>query len=382
MTDNFADIRPYTTDEIPATIKRLLDDNSFVTFVQQFQPQINIEELRAIFNQIQTPTDVHRYCVFPLLKWLKENKTDGLTFSGLENFEQPAIAISNHRDIILDAAFMNYVLMSNQMETTEMGIGDNLLATNWLYTFIRMAKCFIIKRALSQREMLHALTQLSAYIRHAITEKRTSIWIAQREGRAKDSDDKTQESILKMFAISGNSSFIENLKSLNITPVTISYEYDPCDFLKAKEFQLQRDHTDYKKTKNDDVISMKTGVLGYKGRVHYAFSPCINTDLEIIAKQTTNRKEQIATTANLIDRYIHANYTIYPINKIAYDTLFESKHFAAEYSADEKKAALNYFDGQIAKIDLPDVDVPFVRHKLLEMYANPLKNYLQATEQQ
>jgi hypothetical protein len=382
MTDNFADIRPYTTDEIPAAIKRLLDDNSFVTFVQQFQPQINIEELRAIFNQIQTPTDVHRYCVFPLLKWLKENKTDGLTFSGLENFEQPAIAISNHRDIILDAAFMNYVLMSNQMETTEMGIGDNLLATNWLYTFIRMAKCFIIKRALSQREMLHALTQLSAYIRHAITEKRTSIWIAQREGRAKDSDDKTQESILKMFAISGNSSFIENLKSLNITPVTISYEYDPCDFLKAKEFQLQRDHTDYKKTKNDDVISMKTGVLGYKGRVHYAFSPCINTDLEIIAKQTTNRKEQIATTANLIDRYIHANYTIYPINKIAYDTLFESKHFAAEYSADEKKAALNYFDGQIAKIDLPDVDVPFVRHKLLEMYANPLKNYLQATEQQ
>jgi len=382
MTDNFADIRPYTTDEIPAAIKRLLDDNSFVTFVQQFQPQINIEELRAIFNQIQTPTDVHRYCVFPLLKWLKENKTDGLTFSGLENFEQPAIAISNHRDIILDAAFMNYVLMSNQMETTEMGIGDNLLATNWLYTFIRMAKCFIIKRALSQREMLHALTQLSAYIRHAITEKRTSIWIAQREGRAKDSDDKTQESILKMFAISGNSSFIENLKSLNITPVTISYEYDPCDFLKAKEFQLQRDHTDYKKTKNDDVISMKTGVLGYKGRVHYAFSPCINTDLEIIAKQTTNRKEQIATTANLIDRYIHANYTIYPINKIAYDTLFDSKRFAAEYSADEKKAALNYFDGQITKIDLPDVDVPFVREKLLEMYANPLKNYLQATEQQ
>ncbi len=381
MTDNFADIRPYTTDEIPATIKRLLDDNSFVTFVQQFQPQINIEELRAIFNQIQTPTDVHRYCRFPL-KWLVENKTDSLTVSGLENFEQPAIAISNHRDIILDAAFLNYILMINQMETTEMGIGDNLLATDWLHTCIRMAKCFIVKRSLSQREMLHALTQLSAYIRYAITEKRTSIWIAQREGRAKNSDDKTQESILKMFAISGNSSFIENIKALNITPLTISYEYDPCDFLKAKEFQLQRDHTDYKKTKNDDVISMKTGVLGYKGRVHYAFSPCINADLEIIAEQTTNRKEQIATIANLIDRYIHANYTIYPINKIAYDTLFDSKRFAAEYSADEKKAALNYFDGQITKIDLPDVDVPFVREKLLEMYANPLKNYLQATEQQ
>ncbi|MBP6935218.1 MAG: 1-acyl-sn-glycerol-3-phosphate acyltransferase [Paludibacteraceae bacterium] len=381
MTDNFADIRPYTTEEIPAAKKRLLDDNSFVTFVQQFQPQINIEELRAIFNQIQTPNDVHHYCRFPL-KWLVENKTDSLTVSGLENFEQPAIAISNHRDIILDAAFLNYILMINQMETTEMGIGDNLLATDWLHTCIRMAKCFIVKRSLSQREMLHALTQLSAYIRYAITEKRTSIWIAQREGRAKNSDDKTQESILKMFAISGNSSFIENIKALNITPLTISYEYDPCDFLKAKEFQLQRDHTDYKKTKNDDVISMKTGVLGYKGRVHYAFSPCINADLEIIAEQTTNRKEQIATIANLIDRYIHANYTIYPINKIAYDTLFDSKRFAAEYSADEKKAALNYFDGQITKIDLPDVDVPFVREKLLEMYANPLKNYLQATEQQ
>lgn len=378
MTDDFSEIRPYNNEELSDAIEKVLNDESFLTFVHQFKPQMTKEQLAALFHQMHTTFDVHRLCGFPLLKWLEDNKTDGLTFSDFNKVTLPTLFISNHRDIVVDPAFLNYILMSNHINTTEIGIGDNLLVSKWLQVFVRMAKCFIVQRSLPSREMPRALMQLSAYIRYVILEKQSSIWIAQREGRAKDSDDRTQESILKMFAISGDGSFIDNLKALNISPVTISYEYDPCDFLKAKEFQQKRDNQDFKKSIADDVLSMKTGILGFKGCVHYAFAPSINADLDTIALQTANKKEQVSAVARLIDRQIHRNYIIYPINKVAYDCLLGSKRFESEYTADEKTAVLHYFDSQVAKIDLQNADIPFLRHKILEMYANPLINFLVA----
>ena len=179
-----------------------------------------------------------------------------------------------------------------------------------------------------------------------------------------------------MFALSGEGSFIQNLKDLNISPVSISYEYDPCDFLKAAEFQLKRDNPNYQKSPHDDVVSMRTGIMGYKGHVHYAFTPCINADLDAIAAQTDNRKEQVAAVAALIDRRIHGNYVIYPINKVAYDEYFGTQRFADEVPADERQKVLDYFAKQLDKIAVPQPDYDFLRRKLLEMYANPLKNYL------
>ena len=245
---------------------------------------------------------------------------------------------------------------------------------------MRINKSFIVQRGLPVREMPKAFLELSGYIRHAITKKQTGVWIAQREGRAKDSDDRTQESILKMFALSGTKSFIENLKELNICPATISYEYDPCDYLKAKEFQQKRDNANFKKSPQDDLLNMKTGIMGDKGHVHFTFTPSINAELEEIATSIDNRKAQIEAVVKLIDQRIHSNYTIYPINKVAYDELLNTTRFTAEVSPEERSEVESYLEQQLNKIDLPNKDYDFLRHKLLEMYANPLINYLAAKQ--
>jgi hypothetical protein len=224
--------------------------------------------------------------------------------------------------------------------------------------------------------MAKAFMQLSSYIRYAITEKGVNVWIAQREGRAKDSNDRTQESLIKMFALSGKADFIENLKSLNLAPLSISYEFDPCDYLKAAEFQLKRDNADYKKSKNDDLLSMQTGITGYKGRVHYAFTPCINPKLDEIVQNCTNKKEQAAAVCAAIDAQIHSAYQLYAINRWAYEQLTGDTQYATVDGADERAMAEKYLRGQLTKINIPNRDEEYLSHKLLEMYANPFINYL------
>jgi hypothetical protein len=265
------------------------------------------------------------------------------------------------------------------METVEIAVGDNLLVFPWIEKLVRVNKSFIVQRGLSTRQVMESSKRLSAYIRHVLYEKKNSVWIAQREGRAKDSDDRTQTSLLKMFNLAGKTNdLIENLKELNICPVSISYEFDPCDFLKAKEFQQKRDNPEFKKTQQDDLINMQTGVMGYKGKVVYHLAGCINDELDRISGQTNNRNEQVEHIAKLIDSHIHKNFHITPENKIAYDEIWGGNAFAKEYSAAEKENFDEYLDKQILKIDLENKDRDFLRHKMLEMYANPLKNYLAA----
>jgi hypothetical protein len=222
--------------------------------------------------------------------------------------------------------------------------------------------------------MAKSFMQLSSYIRYAITEKRVSAWIAQREGRAKDSNDRTQESLIKMFALSGKADFIDNLKSLNLSPLAISYEFDPCDYLKAAEFQLKRDNADYKKSKADDLLSMQTGITGYKGRIHYAFTPCINPKLDEIAQNCANKKGQAAAVCAVIDAQIHSAYQLYAINRWAYEQLTGDTQYATVDAPDERAMAEKYLRGQLTKINIPNKDEEFLWHKLLEMYANPFIN--------
>jgi hypothetical protein len=225
--------------------------------------------------------------------------------------------------------------------------------------------------------MLESSARMSRYMHYAIDEKKQSIWIAQREGRAKDSDDRTQDSILKMMAMGGEGDIIDRLMALNIAPLAISYEYDPCDFLKAQEFQQKRDIEGFKKSQADDLINMQTGLFGYKGRVHFQPAACIN---EALAKLDRNmpKQELFTTISALIDKGIHANYRIYPNNYVALDLLNGTTEYAANYTDEDKQTFLGYLDQQIARIQLPNKDVDFLRTKLLEMYANPLKNYLNA----
>jgi len=378
MELSFENIRPYNPEELHDAFTRLIEEPAFLQLVQKYIPQVPIKDLCAQLLNIRTATAFQKTFIVPLLYAIEAKHSKGITASGIQNTNHPALLISNHRDIVMDSALMDLVLLRAGSDSVEIGIGDNLLATPWIRTLVRINKSFIVQRNLPIREMPKAFLELSSYIRHAITTKQTSVWIAQREGRAKDSNDRTQESILKMFALSGTKSFIDNLKDLNICPVTISYEHDPCDYLKAKEFQQKRDDKDFTKSSQDDLLSMKTGILGDKGHVHFTFTASINKELEQIATSIDKRKDQIEAIAQLIDHRIHSNYVIYPINKVAYDELLNTTRFTTEVTSEERANVKQYLDGQLSKIELPNKDYEFLQHKLLEMYANPLINYLAA----
>jgi uncharacterized protein (UPF0333 family) len=379
MNYNFDEIRCYYDNEVHDVLERLSEEKPFMKVLSTVYPLTPKEVIKQKLNSFHTNLDFQREMVVPFLQYLEANKTKGISLNGLTKIDnsQSVLYISNHRDIILDSAFLCGKLIENGLDTVEIAIGDNLLIFPWIEDLVRVNKSFIVKRGLSARQVLESSQRLSAYINFTINEKHQSIWIAQREGRAKDANDRTQESLLKMFNMFGSESFTENLSKLNICPLSISYEYDPCDFLKAKEMQQRRDNPDYKKHPEDDLINMETGIMGYKGKVVYEITGTINKELKLIAAQTTNRNEQISLVAELIDKRIHANYTIFPNNKIAYDSLKEEKRFDNEYTNEEKAEFEKYLTYQISKIDLQEKDESFLRLKLMEMYANPLINQLE-----
>lgn len=380
IDQNFEDIRCYNDDEIKNALERLVEVKPFMKVVSTVYPLLPKDVLRTRLTSFHSSYEFQKEMVYPFLQYLEANMTKGIELNGLEKLDlsKSYLYISNHRDIILDSAFLCGKFIEKEMNTVEIAIGDNLLFLPWIKELVRVNKSFIVKRDLNARQILESSQHLSSYIAFTLKEKNQSIWIAQREGRAKDSNDRTQESLLKMFSMQGSGSFIENIKELNICPLSISYEYDPCDFLKAKEFQQKRDIPNFKKSPEDDLLNMKTGVMGYKGKVVYQITGTINQELAEIQSSSSSRNEQIRLTAALIDRRIHANYRIYATNKIAYDALKNESRFRDEYTEVEKSDFEKYLNHQIAKIDLEIKDELFLRTKLLEMYANPLINHIEA----
>ncbi|VBB48127.1 conserved hypothetical protein [uncultured Paludibacter sp.] len=381
MEYNFEAIRAFEPKDVPAAMERLCNEKQFMKVVSTLFPLMPKEMLKQKMLSFKKSRDLQDQMVLPFLQYLEANMTTGIDFNGLENIDvsKNYLYISNHRDIILDSAFLGGKFIENGLDTMEIAIGDNLLALPWIEDLVRVNKSFLVLRGLTPHEMLESSKRLSSYIRYTLTEKGQSVWIAQREGRAKDSDDRTQESLIKMFGMSGNGTLAENLKELNICPISISYEYDPCDFLKAKEFQQKRDNPEYKKSPQDDLINMQTGVMGYKGKVVYYIAGTISDELNKVSAQTKVKNEQAELVAKLIDRQIHKNYRIFANNKIAYDMFTGEKRFEKEYSDTEKNKFEEYLDKQIRKIDIENKDRDFLHTKMLEMYANPLKNYLEAT---
>lgn len=380
LTDNndrFHDIRPVLDSEVPDTIARLIANEALKKAAEPVVSPLSWEQIAGMMGQCKTKQDFQARVIYPLMKPIIENTTAGLSGSGWENVEEGEsyLYISNHRDIVLDAAFLNILFFDKGLPTTEIAIGDNLLVYPWIEDLVRLNKSFIVKRGVSVRQMLEVSRHLSDYIHHTINQRRQSIWIAQREGRAKDSDDKTQGSLLKMFTLHDSTRPLETLQQLRIVPLSISYEYDPCDYLKAKEFQLKRDQPEYKKTQADDIENMITGITGFKGRVAFKLGKCINEKLENIAPETS-RNAVLEQTASLIDNEIYKNYTFYPINYIAYDRMTGSNRFANHYSEEESVHFEKYLQQQIDKIDIPGKDVEFLRAKIIEMYGNTVKNNL------
>lgn len=380
MEYNFDEIRCFKNEEVHAALERLSEEKQFMKVMSTVYPLLPKEVIKQRLMTFQSNFSFQKEIIYPFLQYLEANKTTGIKLNGVEMIqkEDAYLYISNHRDIILDSTFLCGKFIEKGMDTVEIAIGDNLLIYPWIEDLARVNKSFIVKRGLSARSVLESSQRLSAYIAHTITDKKQSVWIAQREGRAKDSNDKTQESLLKMFNMSGEGAFIENLIQLNICPLSISYEYDPCDFLKAKEFQLRRDQPEFKKQAQDDLINMETGVMGYKGKVIYEITGSINNDLREIGEKFNHRNEQIAQTALLIDKRIHSNYSIFANNRIAYDLLQGEDRFKHEYSLMEKLDFEHYLSKQISKIEIENKDENFLRKKLLEMYANPLINKLES----
>ena len=378
MNEEFDEIRPYYDEELPAVYDELIADPAFRQVVQLALPGIPFEMLAAKMRTCKTKLDFQVSFCYDFLKKIIKETTQGVTLNNEAQGTPDGRAftyVSNHRDIVLDSGFLSLMLVDQGQDTVEIAIGDNLLIYPWIKKLVRINKSFIVQRALSMRQMLESSARMSRYMHHTICDKHQSIWIAQREGRAKDSNDRTQESILKMFAMAGEGDIVSRLKEMNIVPLAISYEYDPCDFLKAKEFQQKRDNPDYKKTTADDLLNMQTGLMGYKGRVHLCTAECLTKQLDELDRSLP-KQELFVRVAELVDKGIFANYRLYPNNYVAADLLEGSNHFAAHYTLEDKQRFSDYVDGQLARIDLPDKDEPFLREKLLLMYANPLRNQL------
>ena len=377
----FDDIRPFERGEMKFALNELLRDRHFNKMIGGFLPLPKVVRnalFKLLFVGIKTPLDFQVRFMKPIVRHILRKHANKASF------EHDAICskgnysfISNHRDIVLDSAILSYLLYKSGFATTcEIAIGDNLLIYPWIKTLVRMNKAFIVRRSLKAKEMLESSRLMSSYIHYAVTQKKENLWIAQREGRAKDSSDQTQDSVLKMLAMGAELPPVESLRELNITPLTISYEYDPCDYLKAQEFQQRRDDASWKKSKQDDLDNMRISIFGYKGHVHYHCAPCINEWIDELAELP--KQEFYRVLAERITAEIHRGYMLYPCNFIAYDELNGTKHFADRYSAADVKKFDEYLNGQIAKVSVANPDVPFLRGRILTMYANPVENKLKS----
>ena len=360
-------LRPFDPEELPSAYDRLERDPQFRAVVQYLYPQVPFPVIMQQMRGCATNFDFQKTFCYTFLKRLMATASKGLDMDATAiDLKQRYTFVSNHRDIVLDSALLCVLLIDAGVDTTcEIAIGDNLLAAPWIKDLVRINKSFIVQRSLGIREMLAASRQLSEYMHYVIGTKHDNIWIAQREGRAKDSDDRTQPSILKMMAMGGEGTAVERLKQLHIVPLAISYELDPCDYLKAREFQLRRDIVGWKKTKEDDVESMRTGIMGAKGHVHYHCAPCIDEWLDTLPADMP-RTQLFDVVAAHIDHEIHSHYRLYAFNRVAAD--------CADVTDEERQAFNAYVDGQIAKVQLPQPDMPFLRQCITTMYANPYLN--------
>lgn len=380
----FDEIRPYDTGEVQQAFNELLADRQFSTMLRGIVPwlpkSLRNAVLKMAFIGVKSPLDFQKRFMKPIVRHIIRKHTDGCTFDDNclpRDFSLRYTFVSNHRDIVLDSALLDVMLVKTGYPTTvEIGIGDNLLIYPWIKRLVRMNKAFTVRRGLTPKEMLRSSQIMSRYIHYAVTQKHENIWIAQREGRAKDSDDRTQDSVLKMLAMGGEGKPIDSLREINIVPLTISYEFDPCDYLKAQEFQQKRDNPAFKKSRQDDLDNMKTGIFGYKGRVHYHCAAPINTWIDELGDLP--KTEFFAALSKRIDRELHANYCLFPCNYIALDELEGTKKYAQHYTEADKKRFEDYLKGQLEKVKIAHPDEKFLRERMLTMYANPLRNYRKA----
>lgn len=382
--NNFEDIRPYNNAEVKQAIERLKKEPNFYKIMKWVFPEFDQRDILDMFEGINSVEDFQIHISGPVMKVIAQRTTNGLTFSNLARIktDKPYLFLSNHRDIVLDSSLLNMSLLEKGYPTTQIAIGDNLLKNDMIYDLVRINKNFIVNRDVNPREALQVSKRLSNYIRKTIVEDECSIWIAHKEGRSKDGDDRTASGLLKMLNLSNNKKSIEKgLKELRIIPTVVSYEFDPTDLIKANELLTIKETGSYQKKEKEDFYSMIKGVTGHKGRVNIAVGKLITKDLKAV-KHISNKNEKLKELSALIDQKMHLLYQLWPNNYIAYDWLYNTSKYKRKYTPIQKITFKNYIRGKILTLWINrkkeghprEGFTKEVREILLSMYATPVTN--------
>ncbi len=384
--NNFEEIRPFNNDEVSMVVERMLTQAPLYEMMKFVYPYLEEADVAEMLREIKSVDQFQEDISGPAFKVITQTTTNGLTFSNMENIrkDEPYLFLSNHRDIILDSALLNVSLLEKGFKTTQIAIGDNLLHHQMIRDLVRLNKSFIVNRNVNPKEMLASSKRLSNYIHKTIREEQVSIWIAHKEGRSKDGDDRTASGLLKMLVSSRNENIREALLPLNIVPMVVSYEYDPCDIYKANELLTIKENGVYEKQPGEDYRSALKGITGHKGRVNIAVGTKLHSTLKRLPENLP-KNEQFRLLSHEIDRRMHLMYKLWPTNYIAHDLLTGTRDYAHLYSGIQKIAFGNYLRGRALQMGLAkkvllkrEGYTKQAREVLLHMYANPVFNHKQA----
>ena len=372
MESCFDAIRPYYDCEIPPACARMMA-HPYLDDIAKFLKMSGGDELREILSLCSNVDDFQNRIMVFVVGRILENTSDGVTYGGMEYFDSPTkhVIITNHRDIVLDSAIIQYIFHKHKIKTTEIAVGDNLISSQFIEDVARSNKMIKVTRSTSPRELYNSSLLLSKYIRSRVATQKSSIWIAQRNGRTKDGLDLTEQGLLKMLELSGSGDFEVDMKELNILPVAISYEFEPCDALKARELYISR-RQKYVKQQGEDLKSILTGMTGWKGRIHFEFTePVLPEEVEYCSNFAKN--ERFIELAKIIDKQIHSTYRLWPNNYIAYDIEKGEQSSTANYSEAQKSSFIKHMDTQLNCVYEEGWNREELRELFLGIYSNPVK---------
>ncbi len=372
----FEDIRPYRDFEFRQVMDTLLNSSLSDLLITTVFPGMPVDVVKQQMKAIGSINEFQEKIIYHAIQSILAKTSLGFTKSGIENLKKGEhyLFVSNHRDIILDPSLLNMAFVEQGFETAEIAIGDNLLQVQWVNDLARLNKSFIVKRNLPVRELVTASKLLSTYISDTLVERKKSVWIAQREGRAKDGNDRTQPGLLNMLSLSASGSLKEHFMKFNILPVSLSYQLDPCDTDKVRSLYSIKFFGGYTKEQNEDNLAMRKGILGQKGKIHLHFGKTINEEIAALPEHL-HKNEFFQQLGQIIDRQIIGNYKVQMSNLIAYDILNNSPiQNSVGYAADERDAFLMDID---QKIDGMAGDAVELKSIFLEMYARPYQNKIE-----
>lgn len=374
------DIRPYTEKEALEAFKRIAKHPNLSFISKYLFPDEQGDVLLDTLRKVGSIKEFQDTVMLPVVSSILARTSDEFTVSGLENLEKlegrKFLAISNHRDIVMDPALIQYALRNAGLPFTQICVGNNLLTSRFIEDIMRSNRVVIVLRGISSRELYLSSQVLSKYIRSTIKTSEASIWIAQREGRTKNGVDTTEQGLLKMFDMSGEGDFVSNFDELNILPISISYEYEPCDARKAREIVIKQKEGSYKKKRNEDLQSILTGIKQEKGRIHITFGEPLAHD-EIVAAAAFTGNDRYQAIRHTLDRRIISGYRLYKTNYIAYDMMRgQSEYAGVRYLPQDVPEFNSYIDHKLDEIE-KCLDRDSLRRVFLEIYGKPVESVLQ-----